>query len=228
MLGAVNDFLAIVRPEGAAVITQLVGELLHVGAVGIHGVNVQVAVARGREHDVLAVPGDGGLGIVAVRAAKLFQITPIYLGRKDLIGIVDRPDVAVGIIGLRRTIRACGMSRRKQNAIAGRKEVGASSAALASAHELGYGGVSLGWVYGNRVNLIARNAFALVLENQIFVVEGEIGLGILAAKRELPNMAKMLGLFRDRRSAEGCRSWRNRVSNRPTTEQAGGGYRDKR
>src|SRR2546430_3875530 len=99
--------------------------------------------------------------------------------------------------------------------------------ALASAHELGYGGVSLGWVYGNRVNLIARNAFALVLENQIFVVEGEIALGILAAKRELPNMAKMLGLFRDRRSAEGCRSWRNRVSNRPTTEQAGGGYRDK-
>src|SRR5204863_1074176 len=131
MLGAVDDFLAIVRPEGAAVITQLVGELLHVGAVGIHGVDVQVAVAGGREHDVLAVPGDGGLGIVAVRAAKLFQITPIYLGRKDLIGIVDRPDVAVGIIGLRRTIRACGMSRGKQNAIAGRNEVGASSAALA-------------------------------------------------------------------------------------------------
>ena len=71
-------------------------------------------------------------------------------------------------------------------------------------------------------------AFALVLENQIFVVEGEIALGILAAKRELPNTAKMLGLVRDRRSAEGCRSRRNRVSNRPTTEQAGGGYRDKR
>ncbi len=163
MLSAVDDFLAIVRPEGAAVITHLVGELLHVGAVGIHGVDVQVAVAGGREHDVLAVPGDRGLGVVAVRAAKLFQITPIYLGRKNLIGIVDRPDVAVGIIGLRRTVRACGMSRGKQNAIAGGKEVGASSAALASAHELGYGGVSLGWVYWNRVNLIARNAFALVL-----------------------------------------------------------------
>src|SRR6266481_849127 len=196
MLGAVDDFLAIVRPEGAAVITQLVGELFHVGAVG---------------------------------AAKLFQITPIYLGRKNLIGIVNWPDVAVGIIGLRRTVRACGMSRGKENAIAGGKEVGASSAALASAHELGYGRVPLGWVYWNGVNLIARNAFALVLENQIFVVEGEIGLGILAAKRELPNIAKMLGLFRDRRSAEGCRrsrSWRSRVSNHPTTEQAGQGYRD--
>src|SRR5438445_6049742 len=223
MLGAVDDFLAIVRPEGAAVITQLVGELLHTGAVGIHGVDVEVAVAGGREHDVLAVPGDRGLGVVAVRAAKLFQITPIYLGGKNLIGIVDRPDVAVGIIGLRRTVRACGMSRGKENTIAGGKEVGASSAALASAHELGYGWVSLGWVYWNRVNLIARSAFALVLENQIFVVEGEIGLGILAAKRELPNIAKMLGLFRERRSAEGCRSWRNRVSNRPTAEQAGQG-----
>src|SRR2546421_10860721 len=202
MLGAVDDFLAIVRPEGAAVITQLVGELLHTGAVGIHGVDVQVAVAGGREHDVLAVPGDRGLGVVAVRAAKLFQITPIYLGGKNLIGIVDRPDVAVGIIGLRRTVRACGMSRGKENAIAGRKEVGASSAALASAHELGYGGGSLGGGYGDRVNFIARDAFALVLENQIFFVEGEIGLGIFAAKHELPKKAKMLCLFPDPRRAE--------------------------
>src|SRR5947199_227008 len=113
MLGAVDDFLAIVRPEGAAVITQLVGELLHTGAVGIHGVDVQVAVAGGREHDVLAVPG----------------------GR---------------------------------------------------------------------------------------------GLGILAAERGVANMAKMLGLFRDRRSADGCRCRRSRISNYPTTEQAGGGYWDER
>src|SRR6202158_3934074 len=101
MLGAVDDFLAIVGPEGAAVVTQLVGELFHVGAVGIHGVNVEVAIAGGSEHDVLAVPGDGGLGIVAVRAGKLFQITAIRLGRIDLIGIVDRPDVAGGVLGAR-------------------------------------------------------------------------------------------------------------------------------
>src|ERR1700687_233027 len=106
MLGAVDDFLAIVRPEGAAVVTQLVGELLHVGAVGIHGVDVEVTVAGGSEDDVLAVAGDGGLGVVAARVGKLLQIAAIRLRRIDLIGIVDRPDVAVGVIGLRRTVEA--------------------------------------------------------------------------------------------------------------------------
>src|SRR6184192_2324843 len=103
MLGAVDDFLAIVGPEGAAVVTQLASELLDVGAVGIHGVDVEIAIAGGSEHDVLAVPGDGGLGVVAVRAGKLLHIAAIWLGRIDLIAIVNRPDVAMGVIRLRRS-----------------------------------------------------------------------------------------------------------------------------
>src|ERR1700674_1026514 len=225
MLGAVDDFLAIVGPEGAAVIAQLVGELLHVGAVGIHGVDVEVAIAGGSEDDVLAVPGDRGLGVVAVRAGKLLQITAIRLGRIDLIGIVDRPDVPVGVIGLRRTVGACRVSRGEEETIAGGKEIGASRAALAGAYELGNGGLSVGCVHGNRVNLVARNTFALVLKNQIFVVEGEIGFGTLAAESKLPYVFQVLGLFRDSKRTGGCLRWRsrrNRVSNHPTAEHDGG------
>src|SRR6202158_1106751 len=188
MLGAVDDFLAIVRPEGAAVVTQFVGELLHVGAVGIHGVDVEVTAAGGSEDDVLAVAGDGGLGVLAARVGKLLQIAAIRLRRIDLIGIVDRPDVAVGVIGLRRTVEACRVSRGEKDAVAGGKEIGASSAALAGTYELGRGGLSVGRVHGNRVNLVAGNAFALVLKNQVFVVEGEIGFSTLAPESKLQNV----------------------------------------
>src|SRR5258708_26945981 len=153
MLGAVDDFLAIVRPEGAAVVTQLVGELLHVRAVGIDGVDVEVAVARGSEEDVVGVGGDGGLGVVAARVGKLFQFAAIWLRRINLIGIVDRPDVPVGVIGLRRTVGACCVSRGEKDAVTGGKEIGASGAALAGTYELGRGGRSLRRGPGNPVKL---------------------------------------------------------------------------
>src|SRR6267143_2359344 len=227
MLGAVDDLLAIVRPEGAAVVTHLVGELLHVGAVGIHGVDVEVTIARGSEDNVLAVAGDGGLGVVAARVGKLFQIAAIRLRRIDLIGIVDRPDVAVGVIGLRWTLGACRVSRGEKDAIAGGQEIGASGSDLAGSYVLGRGGVSVGRVHGYRVNLVAWNAFALVLKNQIFVVEGEIGFGTLAAESKLPHVFQMLCLFRNSQRAGGCLRWRgrwSRVSNHPTAEH--GGHKD--
>src|SRR5207237_10702489 len=114
-------------------------------------VDVRGGGAGESEDDVLAVPGDGGLGVVAMRAGKLPQIAPIHLSRKDLIGIVDWPDVAVGIIGLRRTVRAGGMSRGKENAIAGGKIVGASRAALAGTYELGSGRLPVGAGRGSGV-----------------------------------------------------------------------------
>src|SRR6266550_693780 len=194
MLGAVDDFLAIVGPEGAAVVTQLAS--------------------------------DGGLGVVAVRVGKLFQIAAIRLGRIDLIAIVNRPDVAMGVIRLRRTVGAFRVSRGEEDAIAGGKEIGASRAAFAGAYELGCGRLSVGHVHDYRVNLVARNAFALVLKNKIFVVEGEIGFGTLAAESKLPHVFQMLCLFRDSQRAGGClrwRSWRNRVSTHPTAQRGGAG-----
>src|SRR6266513_1593369 len=205
MLGAVDDFLAIVGPEGAAVVTQLASELLDVGAVGIHGVDVEIAIAGGSDHDVLAVPGDGGLGVVAVRAGKLLHIAAIWLGR---------------------TVGACRVSRGEEDAIAGGKEIGASRSAFAGAYELGCGGFSVARVHLYRVNLVARNAFALMLKNKIFVAEGEIGFGTLAAESKLPHVFQMLCLFRDSQRAGGClrwRSWRKRVSTHPTAEQGGAG-----
>jgi hypothetical protein len=188
MLGTIDDFLAIVRPERTAVVTQFVGKLLHVGAVDIHGKDIQIAVPCGSKDDVLSIPSDGGLGVVALLVGKLLQIAAIRLGGKDLIAIVNRPHIAAGVIGLGRTIGTRSVSGGEKDAIAGGKEIGTGSASLAGADELGSGGLSIGRVHGNRIDLIAGNAFALVLKNQSFVIEGKISFGILAAEGQLSDI----------------------------------------
>src|SRR5204862_1461572 len=101
------------------------------------------------------------------------HIAAIWLGRIDLIAIVNRPDVAMGVIRLRRTVGACRVSRGEDDAIAGGKEIGASRAAFAGAYELGCGGFSVERVHLYSVNLVARKAFALILKNKKIVVAGE-------------------------------------------------------
>jgi hypothetical protein len=82
--------------------------------------------------------------------------------------------------------------RRKQNAIAGRKKVAAGRSSFAGAHELGLRGLSIGRVDRHREHLIAGDAFALVHEDQIFVVPRKIGFGIGPAKCELANIPQVL------------------------------------
>src|SRR5208283_4704168 len=118
MLGAVDDFLAVVRPKRAAIIAEFVGELLHIAAVGVHGVNVQVAIAGGGENDVLAVARDGGFCVVARGMGQLPQVGAVGLGGVNVIDIVDRPDVAARIVGLGRARGAGGMRGGKENFVA--------------------------------------------------------------------------------------------------------------
>src|SRR5258708_34673208 len=134
MLGAVDDLLAVVRPERTAIVTQLVRELFHVAAVSIHGVDIDVGVARGRENDFLAVARDGGFRIVAWRIGQAVQITAVRLGGVNVIGVVNRPDVALGIVGLGRALRAGGVRGRKKNAVARGKEIAAGGASFAGTH----------------------------------------------------------------------------------------------
>src|SRR3974390_587849 len=174
MFGAIDDFLAVVGPEGAAVVAELVGKLLHVGAVGIHGEDVEVAVARGGEYDVLAVASNRGLGVVAFGVGQRLEVGTIGSGGVDLIGVVDRPDVTARIVGFGRTFETGSVGRRKQDAVAGGKKVAAGGAAFAGADEFGSGGLAVGSVNRHGVDLIAGDAIALMLKDELLVIGGEI------------------------------------------------------
>ena len=69
LLGAIDDFLAVIGKERAAVVAEFVRQLADVAAVGVHGVNIEIAIARGGEDDFLAVAADGRLGIVVPGAS---------------------------------------------------------------------------------------------------------------------------------------------------------------
>src|SRR5262249_33192685 len=102
LLRTVDDFLSVVGPERAAVVTKLMRKLLHVRAIGIHSVDVQIAVARRGEDDVLAVARNSGFGVVSMRFGNWLQIAAIRLGGVHGVSIVDGPNVAVRIIRWRR------------------------------------------------------------------------------------------------------------------------------
>src|ERR1035438_3256592 len=112
MLGTVDDFLAIRRPERAAIVTQLVSQLADMRTVGIHGVNVQIAVARGSEDNLLAVAANGRLGVISGSVGQQLDIAAIKLGSVDIVAAVDGPDVPVRIVGPRRTVRTCCQMER--------------------------------------------------------------------------------------------------------------------
>ena len=76
--------LSIRRKEWATVVSQFVSELLYVPAVGVHGVNVEIAVAHGSEDDVLAIPRNRGLGVVSRRVGKLHEAGAIGIGGEDI------------------------------------------------------------------------------------------------------------------------------------------------
>src|ERR1700741_641447 len=91
----------------------------------------------------------------------------------------------------------------EQDAITRGKEVAAGGAPLASAHEFRYGRLAIWRVHHHGVNLIARHVSALVLEDELFIIEGEIGLGVLAAKRKLPRIFQVLLFFRKKQRIRG-------------------------
>lgn len=188
MLGAVDDFLTVVRPEGAAIVAKIVGELLHAAAVSVHRVDVQVTVTSGSENDVFTIARNRGLGVVANSVGELPKIGAIGLGGVNLIGIVDRPDITARIVGFRRAIGAGRVCGRKKNFVTRGEKITAGCAALACADELGPCGLTIRSVHGHGIDLIARDAFALVLEDELLVVDGEVRLSVLATEGELPNI----------------------------------------
>ena len=94
------------------------------------------------------------------------------------------------------------MRGRKQNAVATGKEIAAGGAALAGADQLGSRGLAVGRIDRHGVDLVAGDAFALVLEDQLLIVGGKVSFGILTAEGELAHVLQVL-LSGGRRIREG-------------------------
>src|SRR5271166_6442236 len=172
------------------------GELFNVAAIGVHGVDIEIAIARRGKDDLLTVAGNSGFSVVAGSVGEEAQVAAIELGSIDLIAAVDRPDVTVRIVRLRRTLWAGGMGGGVQHAIAGGKDIATGCPAFAGADQLGRRRLAVRRIHRHGIDLVTRNAFALVLEAQHLVVSREVGFGILSAEGKLTDIAQMLLLLR--------------------------------
>ena len=94
-----------------------VGHALHVRAVGVHRVDLEVAVAGGREDDRLAVGRDRGLGVVRRGGEERLDVGAVGFGGVDVV-VVERPDVPVRAVRAGRARRARAERRRVEDAVA--------------------------------------------------------------------------------------------------------------
>ena len=76
-IGAVGDPGAVRREERAAVVPRRIGQLPHVSAIGIHDVDVGVAVPVADEEDLLAVRRERALGVVALLGGQADEVTAV-------------------------------------------------------------------------------------------------------------------------------------------------------
>src|ERR1039458_2486177 len=105
-------------------------ELLHVLAIGVHGIDIEIAVAQGSEDDLLAVARDRGFRVVAGRVRELLQVGTVRVRGENVVSGIHGPDVSLREIRARRTLRAGEVSGRKQNLFAVRIKIAAGGASL--------------------------------------------------------------------------------------------------
>ena len=87
--------LAVGREEGAAVVALAVGDPARVLAVGVHDVDLGVAVAERREDDALAVGRVAPLGVVAGGVGQADEVLAVGVGAEDVHERVEVPAIAL-------------------------------------------------------------------------------------------------------------------------------------
>src|SRR4029077_11715979 len=97
-----DDLLPVRREPGTTVLAYPVGDALLVAAIRVHGIQVDVAVHRAGEDELLPVIGNGGLGVVRAVAGKLSQLSSVEPGGVDL-EVSKRPDISLGFVRRRGT-----------------------------------------------------------------------------------------------------------------------------
>ena len=105
MVRAIDDPLAVRRKRRTTVVAEFVGQLFHVLAIGIHRVNIEIAIAHRSEHDLLPVERNRRFGIVALRISKLLQFRAIGVRGEDVVSRIDSPNIALRKVRTRRALR---------------------------------------------------------------------------------------------------------------------------
>ena len=174
------------REVRAAVVAHPVGYPADVAAVHLHGVELDVAVARAGEHDPLPVGRHGGLGIVGVVPRESLEIAPVRPGGVDL-QVVERPDVAVRAVGGRRAVARVLEGGAVEDPAPSVVEVAAGGAPETVRHPAHVAPIRVHHV----LLIAARPDAVLALEDQALAVRREIRFGVVAAEGELADAAQM-------------------------------------
>ncbi len=185
--GAPDDLRAVGGEEGAAVVAGGVGQPPHVPAVGVHAVEVEVAVARRGEDQRAVLGADGGLGVVGVVVGQADGVRAVGLDAQDLVVGVDLPDVAVRAVGGRRAGGIVEVGRRVEDAAGVGRVVGAGGPPLAGRHQ----GQRPRAVGGGAEDLVAAVGGMGRLEDQPRAVRRPVGLGVLAAAGDLAQVREV-------------------------------------
>ncbi len=176
--------LPVAGPERTAVRSDAIGQAADVRAVAVHRVDLHVAVADAGEGDA-PVGGDRRFGVVARRRGERLQAAAVGVRHVDVVAVVDGPDVAARVGRLRRARGAAGVGAGVDDALPIGREIAAGRAPRAGRHAVHAGAVDV-----HHVLLIAAAAVPRRLENQLPAVGREVGFGVLAAERELLDVAQ--------------------------------------
>src|SRR5690349_21048454 len=189
-VAAKNDPLLIGRNERAAVIAGGIRDLTNVRAVGIHQIDVGVAVAIAAKGDELAVFGIDPFGVVAGRVGQAAEDIAVEIGFEEVHVRIEVPFVAaadagffvilllLAFGGLSLIEMRVEMARGEENPLAIGREIAAGSAAAAGADALGANGSGHGQDASAterlRVNLIKRIVERLGLIDDLLAVGREV------------------------------------------------------
>ena len=191
-------------------------------AIGVHRVNIEIAIAHGGEYDLLAVERDRGFGVIAGRGGQLLQVGAVRIRRENVISRIHRPHVALRKIRPRRALRARQMRRSVENLFAVGIEKTAGGASFAGRDHVLVAAVDI-----HRENLVALHIAMRGLIDQLLAVGGKVGFGILSAEGQLMHVAQMLFLRRghDRVDSPSARKSSGRPAIRGSNESADGKMR---
>jgi hypothetical protein len=160
----------------------------HVRTVGLHRVELEVAVAHRGEHQRAGDRAHGRLGVVAGLLRQLREVLAVGVRDEQVVLAVDVPDVAAAAsLRDRRRLGAVVVRRREQDALVALQEVGARRPALARADTIERARAQI-----EHEDLVRGHIVRTPLQDQAPAVARPVGLGVLAVERQLAHVAQML------------------------------------
>ncbi len=186
---AVDEPLAVVAEEGAAVVAGCRRQPLDVASVRRHRIEVEVAVSHRREDDPASVRRDRRLRVVAGRRRDPPRVGAVRARDDDVVAREESPDVALRAIRRLGTSIRGEMRRRVEDLLPIGEEVRARRPALPRRDETRLGSL-LGEVEDEDLVALVRRTRRL--EDELPAVGGPVRFRVLAAEGELPNVGEMV------------------------------------